>query len=130
MPNYAKPIIFKLVNYDYPELVYVGSTTNFTNRKRHHKCGCLNEKSKKHNLKVYQMIRENGGWENWNMIKICDYPCNNKREAELKEDEYMTELKASLNMIRAFRTQNNIMKIIEKKYKYMKNNIVIIIRKK
>jgi hypothetical protein len=40
MPDYAKTIIYKLVNYDYPELVYVGSTTKFTNRKRHHKSGC------------------------------------------------------------------------------------------
>ena len=39
------------------------------------------------------------------MIKICDYPCENRREAELKEDEYMTELKANMNMIRASRTQ-------------------------
>ena len=127
MPNYAKTIIYKLVNYDYPELVYVGSTTNFTNRKRHHKCGCLNEKSKKHNLKVYQMIRENGGWENWNMIKICDYPCNNKREAELKEDEYMTELKASMNSHRASRTQqqyreNNREKIQEYKKEHYDTN--------
>jgi hypothetical protein len=39
------------------------------------------------------------------MIKICDYPCENRREAELKEDEYMTELKASMNSHRASRTQ-------------------------
>jgi hypothetical protein len=105
MPDYAKTIIYKLVNYDYPELVYVGSTTNFTKRKQHHKNRCLNEKYKKHNLKVYVNIREYDGWDNWNMIKICDYPCENRREAELKEDEYMTELKANMNMIRASRTQ-------------------------
>jgi hypothetical protein len=29
------------------------------------------------------MIRKNDGWENWYMIKICDYPCENKKEAEL-----------------------------------------------
>jgi hypothetical protein len=39
------------------------------------------------------------------MIKICDYSCENKREAELKEDEYMTELKVNMNMKRASRTQ-------------------------
>jgi len=105
MPDYAKTIIYKLINYDYPELVYVGSTTNFTKRKQQHKQRCLNEKNKNHNLKVYVSIRDYDGWENWNMIKICDYPCNNKREAELKEDEYMTELKANMNMKRASRTQ-------------------------
>ena len=104
MPDYTKTIIYKLINYDYPELVYVGSTRNFTKRKQQHKESCLNEKSNKHNLKVYTNIRENDGWENWNMIKICDYPCNNRREAELEEDKYMMELKANMNMIRASRT--------------------------
>jgi predicted GIY-YIG superfamily endonuclease len=64
MPDYAKIIIYKLINYDYPKLVYVGSTTNFTNRKRHHKESCLNEISKKHKFKVYVPICEYGGWEN------------------------------------------------------------------
>ena len=105
MPDYAKTIIYKLINYDYPELVYVGSTTNFTKRKQNHKERCLNEKNKNHNLKVYVSIREYDGWENWHMIKICDYPCENRREAELKEDEYMTELKASMNSHRASRTK-------------------------
>ena len=105
MPDYTKTIIYKLINYDYPDLVYVGSTTNFTKRKQQHKESCLNPNDKKYNLKVYTNIREYDGWENWNMIKICDYPCENRREAELKEDEYMTELKASMNSNRASRTQ-------------------------
>ena len=75
------------------------------------------EKEKKDNLKVYVSIREYDGWENWNIIKICDYPCNNKREAELKEDKYITKLKANMNMIRASRTKDNIMKTTKKKYK-------------
>ena len=29
-------------------------------------------------------MRENNGWESWNMVKIFDFPCNNKREAEQK----------------------------------------------
>jgi Fic family protein len=69
------------------------------------------EKSKKHNYKVYVSVRENGGWEYWNMIKICDYLCNNKREAELKEDKYIMKLKANMNSHRA-------------KYKNIRKNIM------
>jgi len=120
MPEYAKTIIYKLINYDYPDLVYVGSTTNFTKRKQGHKERCLNEKSKKHNLKLYVSIREYGGWEDWSMIKICDYPCNNRRQAEQEEDKFMLELKANMNMARAFRTkqqyrEDNKHKINEKR---------------
>jgi hypothetical protein len=39
------------------------------------------------------------------MIKICDYPCNNKTEAEQEEDKYMLELKANMNSKRASRTK-------------------------
>ena len=58
------------------------------------------------------------------MIKICDYPCENRREAELKEDEYMTELKASMNSNRASRTQKQYrednkekLQVYEKEYR-------------
>ena len=39
------------------------------------------------------------------MIKICDYPCSDKRQAELEEDKYMMELKANMNSHRPSRTQ-------------------------
>jgi hypothetical protein len=127
MPDYAKTIIYKLINYDYPDLVYVGSTTDFTNRKRYHKCNCYNEKAKGYNLKVYKMIRDNDGWKNWNMIKICDYPCCNKREAEKEEDKHMLELKANMNSHRASRTQkkyyeDNKEKIQEYEKEYYENH--------
>jgi len=105
MPDYANTIIYKLINYDYPDLVYVGSTTNFTKRKQHHKESCHNPNSLKHNFKIYVSIRENGGWESWNMIKICDFPCNDRREAEQEEDRYMLELKSNLHMRRPFQTK-------------------------
>jgi folate-binding protein YgfZ len=48
------------------------------------------------------MIRDNGGWECFNMIEIEKFSCTNKREAEAEEDKVMRELKATMNMIRAF----------------------------
>jgi hypothetical protein len=103
--DYSKTIIYKIINYDYAELVYVGSTTNFTKRKQSHKDAVFNQNSLRHNLKIYKIIRENGNWESWNMIKICDYPCNDKREAEFEEDKHMMELKANMNTYRASRTK-------------------------
>jgi hypothetical protein len=32
------------------------------------------------------MIRENGGWEIFVMIKVEKYPCNDKREADRKRE--------------------------------------------
>ena len=125
--DYAKTIIYKIINYDCPDLVYVGSTTNFTKRKQHHKDAVFNQNSLSHNLKIYKTIRENGGWDCWKMIVICEYPCDNKRQAELEEDKYMMELKANLNMNRASRTmkqhyEDNKENIKDKNKEYREDN--------
>ena len=76
---------------------YVGSTCAFRNRKYNHKTCCNNEKTKGYNFNVYKFIRENGGWENWQMIELLKYPCETKRELELKEREYLELLGGTLN---------------------------------
>lgn len=71
------------------EVIYVGSTTNFTTRKRQHKYTCLNEKMKGYNIPLYKFIRKNGSWDNVLIKKILDFPCETKRELNLKEHEYI-----------------------------------------
>jgi hypothetical protein len=79
--------------------VYVGHTTDFTKRETRHKYDCINHNSKKRNLKVYETIRVNGGWENWTMIEIEKYPCHDKNEARARERYWYELLNANLNMI-------------------------------
>ena len=119
MPDYTKTIIYKLINYDCPDLVYVGSTTNFTKRKHRHKQNTINCNTSK----VYSTIRDNGGWESWNMIKICDYPCNSSIEARQEEDRQMLKQKATLNSCRAY-TSEETKKTEKKEYdnEYRENN--------
>ena len=103
--DYSNTIIYKLINYDCPENVYVGSTTNFIRRKQEHKHSATNTQCTKYNRKVYKMIRENGCWESWNMIEIKKFPCANRREAEAEEDKIMQELKANMNTRKAYMTK-------------------------
>ena len=100
--DYSKTIIYKIEHIDDDSLVYVGHTTNWDKRKCKHKFNCYAEKSGHYNLKLYQMIRENGGWEKFRMIEVEKYPCNDKREAEKRECEVMKELKASMNMVKSY----------------------------
>jgi hypothetical protein len=99
MRNYSKGLIYQLRNKeDIDELnTYIGSTTNFRKRKNQHKYDCCNMESSNYNYKLYQFIRENGGWENWVMEWIEDYPCNSKRELERREGE-ITKEKQRLNV--------------------------------
>lgn len=92
---YSNTIIYKIYCKDNNITdTYVGHTTNFLKRKEAHKCGCKNLNN---NLKVYKTIRENGGWNNWNMVEIAKYNCNNLLEARMKEQQHYEELNATLN---------------------------------
>ena len=135
--DYTKCCIYKIEHNDDESLVYVGHTTNFDKRKTQHKSNCKNDNGKHYNFKVYQMIRENGGWEKFLMLEVEKYPCADKREAERRENEVMKELKSSMNTNKSFITQEmseyhkeyhtnyyelHKLKIKERSKEYKKNN--------
>ena len=107
--DYNNTVIYKICcnNPDITE-VYVGHTTNFLNRRYQHKNLCNSEKNERRNRKVYKFIRENGGWNNWNMLVIEKYPCNNGIDAESRERFHYEKLNSKLN------TQNPGRKINKK----------------
>ena len=101
--EWSKCIIYKIWKDDH---FYVGSTTNFTNRKRGHKCSCNSEKVKSYNLKIYQTIREKGGWDSWQMTPLEEYiECKSQIEAIIREEEWRVKLNAQLNMRKAHRAE-------------------------
>jgi hypothetical protein len=100
----TKTVIYKIVCKDLsvPEL-YVGSTSNITRRRAQHKSDCSNPK--KNGLKIYQKIAETGGWENWQMVVVEEYPdCESGEQARTREREWYERLGASLNMVRPYRS--------------------------
>jgi len=132
--DYSKTIIYVIkCKDDNITEEYIGSTTDFIKRKCAHKSSCNNEKDKHYNLKIYKFIRENGGWINWIMLEVEKYPCNDKREAEKREEEIRIDRKAKLNMNKAFVAETkeeyykkyreeNKDKIKEQKIKYYEEN--------
>jgi hypothetical protein len=93
--DYSNTIIYKIMCNDKSiNDVYVGHTTNFTKRKYLHKSACANLDNK---LKIYDIIRQNGDWDNWDMVEIAIYNCKDKTEARIKEQQHYEELKSTLN---------------------------------
>ena len=113
--DYSRTVIYKIEHKENKELVYVGSTTDFTKRKCSHKSHCYNEKGKSYNLKLYVMIRENGGFDAFQMLEIKKFPCNDKREAEAEEERCRMELKANMNTQRAFVIKSEYMQEFSKR---------------
>jgi hypothetical protein len=127
--DYSKTIIYKIVCNDLNITdTYVGHTTNMVKRRYNHKDHCNNKnRSKFYNLKIYQTIRDNGGWENWSMIQICEFPCNNEEEARREERKFYEVLNANLNMINPCRKQkeyrdDNKVKIAKRHVEYREAN--------
>ena len=99
--DYSKTHFYKIVSKDLNiQDCYVGHTTSFNKRKGHHKHICYNSSNRCHNIYLYQFIRENGGWDNFQMILIKTENCLNKLEAENRERYYIETLKATLNKSR------------------------------
>ena len=84
--NYENACIYKLCCKDTNITdCYVGSTTSFRSRKSKHKSNCNKENNKDYNRKVYQFIRDNGGWNNWDMILIEKPKVNDSYELHKQE---------------------------------------------
>jgi hypothetical protein len=103
--DYSKTIMYHFVCEDSTITnEYVGHTTEWYCRKRDHKTSLNNINSKSYNEKKYKIIRENGGWENWRMVPLEEYPCENEIQARIREEYWRKELKADMNSQRAYRT--------------------------
>jgi len=114
--DYSNTIIYKIFCKDSNVTdVYVGHTTNFVQRKYAHKQGCINNKSPNYKCKLYEVIRNNNGWDNWHMEIVNFFNCKDQYEARNKEQEYFILLNATLNSIEPLPKTKNIL---------IKNNIL------
>jgi len=97
--NYSKTIIYRIVCKD-PKIIdcYVGSTTDFKSRKRQHKSRCNNLNDTGYNIYVYCFIRENGGWDNWDIIEVEKYNAIDKLDQSKKERYWLEYYGATLNI--------------------------------
>jgi hypothetical protein len=116
--------VYKIVCLD-PEIkdCYVGSCQSFRTRKCEHKSVCNNSNSKYYNYNVYQFIRLNGGWSNWNMLAIEQVNYTIKHELLVRERFHLETLKASLNKQIPARTQQDLKQYHEAYYETNKTEL-------
>jgi hypothetical protein len=93
---------------------YVGSTKAFRQRKSSHKFNCNNECSNRYSLKLYVVIRNNGGWDNWSVVPIEEFKCDNILQSRIREQYWIETLNPTLNCSYSYGINN------EKKEQYKK----------
>jgi predicted GIY-YIG superfamily endonuclease len=95
--DYSKALIYSIVCKADPNLLYIGSTTDFRHRKSVHK-----SRTKNDNTQVYVMVRANGGWDAFEMKPVKEFPCENKIQLVIEEERIRKEMNANLNSQRSF----------------------------
>jgi hypothetical protein len=116
--DYSKTVIYHFVCNDKTiKCSYVGSTTNFNKRKGDHKKCCNHETDKNYHYNVYQTIREHGGWSNWNMIPLEEFPCENGIQQMIREQYWINQLQPDLNCRASYREGETIAEKRKNDYK-------------
>ena len=111
-------IIYKIYN---DEWCYIGSTMDLKKREYGHKSRCNNEKCNEYNYQLYQMIRQNGGWNSFRMevIQKFNYDITSV-ELRKKEQFYIQLLNPNMNEYNACLTEEER---LEYHKQYYKDNI-------
>lgn len=109
--DYSNTVIYKIFCKDKDVTdIYVGHTTNFTKRKYQHKILSADHSQKQ--LKIYNNIRQHGGWDNWNMVELAVYNCKDSTEARIREQEHYDLLNPTLNVINPISKNTSVVKNI------------------
>ena len=116
---------YKIVNINGDvDLCYVGSSVDMKGRTRRHKSNCNNVNSSCYNTKVYQTIREHGGWCEFKIIPIGYAEQLTLTEAHVIEEKYRVELCAELNGKRCHITEEQRKDRVVNKELNRKNSMI------
>ena len=101
MVDYSKGKIYKIID-NTNDKIYIGSTTqDLKARLRGHKSEC-----KKKDISSKLILKNN----NFRIELIEDYPCNTKRELEIREQYYLDTM-VCVNTKRAYMTKEDRLKM-------------------
>ena len=103
MSNYQGKI-YKIEHRFKKDLFYIGSTIlTLKERIDLHK-----NNSKFKNYTLYKVIRNTGGWENFEISLIKEYACDDKAELRQEEQRCIDALQPTLNELRAYNSKEDI----------------------
>lgn len=102
--NIAEASFYKIFLKSDPSQFYVGSTYKLSSRKSHHKKNCTNKRSKLYWTKLYQFIRNNGGWDNFEFEHLYTSSFETKEKRLIEEQAILNILNPPLNSNSACKT--------------------------
>tara|TARA_R110000823_G_scaffold176435_1_gene308933 strand:+ start:29 stop:469 length:441 start_codon:yes stop_codon:yes gene_type:complete len=100
--------IYKITPHECCEF-YIGSTWDMEQREIGHRIA-----SKNNTYKIYEKIRECGGFD---MEVLYEYECENENELHMEEQRCMDKLNPTLNSNRAYRSDDDLKKYNQQYHK-------------
>lgn len=82
---------------------YIGHTKNFLVRRRVHKHSCNHGVD----YSLYKHIRDNGGWDEWEMTELFQVECETEQAARVHEQKAIEEYGGNLNTYKAFLSEED-----------------------
>jgi intracellular sulfur oxidation DsrE/DsrF family protein len=101
--DFTNSIIYHIRHMESKEVVYVGSTTNFSQRKAKHKY-LWNKEGKEFKYPIYCHIRDNGGFDYFEIIPIKSLKLENKTELIIAEQVEIDKHRNLVNRQKAHMT--------------------------
>jgi hypothetical protein len=99
---------------------YVGSTSNLNSRKSSHRYRCNTEKCPQYHFHIYQYIRNNGGFDQFDIIPIRKIEnVSNKTDLLIAEQTEMNKFSGLKNMVGSYLSEEER---IENSKKYYESN--------
>jgi len=102
--DFSNSIIYHIRHMESKEVVYVGSTTNFSQRKAKHKWLCNHEEAKEFTRPIYCHIRNNGGFGFFEVIPIKSLKLENKTQLLIAEQAEIDGHRTLVNSYKAHTT--------------------------
>ena len=106
----GKPLGLGCVEASWDKFIYIGSTFDKKKRRDGHKYKCNTETDRSHNNLVYKLIRENGGFDNWEMIIIEKKRCESSEELRKLEQMWIDTVGPILNQAKAWVSEEEALK--------------------
>jgi hypothetical protein len=119
--DYSQSCVYGFMKEE--KMYYVGSTYDLSNRYSGHKSHCNNENSHKYNYRIYKFMRENGGFDSFEIVKIRDCPeCKTKKELKIYERKYYDHYNPELNHYKPQLTEDELINFKEQKNETQRND--------
>ena len=113
--DFTNSTIYHIRNIETKNVIYVGSTTNFPQRKRQHKHRYNDTNSVKSNIPLYTFMRDNGGFDCFEIVPKSHLSLNNKIELIIAEQEEIDKHSNLLNCKKSYQNDDE-RKLYKKEY--------------